>query len=109
MLGRQRSPAAATQAVRGSVGWTTMRAMALLSFRPTLLQVAPESVDRYTPLPQLELLRSLASPLPSQTTFGSEAATATAPTAATASFSNTASKVPPLSAVFIRPPVPRAT
>ena len=86
-----------------------MRAMALLSFRPTLVQVPPESVDRYTPLPQLELFRSLASPVPTQTTLGSEGATATAPMAATASFSKTAWKVAPLSAVFIRPPVPSAT
>jgi hypothetical protein len=54
-------------------------------------------------------LRSFASPVPTQIVFASDGATATAPTAATASFSKIASKLPPLSAVFITPPVPRPT
>ena len=36
----------ATQAVSGCLGCTTMRGMALLSPRPTWLQVAPPSVER---------------------------------------------------------------
>src|SRR5512136_88078 len=102
-LGTQRSPIAATQAVFGSLGWTTMRAMVLLSASPTCVQAPPPSSDRYTPLPQLELLRSFASPVPTQTTFGSDGATATAPTAATGCSAKMASKVPPLSLVFITP------
>src|SRR6185503_1150994 len=99
--GPQRSPMAAAHAVVGSVGWTTMRAIVRLSLSPAAVQVAPASVERYTPRPQPELLRSLASPVPTQTTLGSDGATATAPIEATASPSKTPWKVPPLSVVFM--------
>jgi hypothetical protein len=51
----------------------------------------------------------LASPVPSHITFGFEGATATAPVDATASCSNTPLKLPPLSVVFMSPPVASAT
>src|SRR4029450_13772918 len=107
--GVHRSPVAATPAVPGSVGCTTTRAIARLCARPTCVQVAPASVERYTPLPQAELLRSFASPVPTHTTFGSDGATATAPMEATGCFSNTASNVAPFVLVFTRPPVASPT
>jgi hypothetical protein len=57
--------------------------MALLPVRPDWIQVSPASVERYTPCPQPELLRSLASPVPSQITLAFDGATATAPVDAT--------------------------
>ena len=45
------------------------------------VQVAPESVERYTPSPWETLLRMHASPVPAYTTDGSASATARAPMA----------------------------
>ena len=86
-----------------------MRAMTLLPSSPARVQVEPPSAERYTPLPQLELFRSFASPVPTHTTLASEGAMATAPIEATASFSKIPENVPPLSVVFMTPPVPSAT
>src|SRR5262245_49780391 len=99
----------ATHAVFGSLGWTTIRAIAFAPIRPTRLKVAPESSERYTPSPHDELLRSLASPLPTQTTLASEGATAIAPMAATASFSKIAENEAPALVDFTMPPVPSPT
>ena len=60
-------------------------------------------------MPQPELLRSLASPVPSQMTLGSEGATATAPVEEKSCLSVSAVKAPPLSTVFMSPPCAVAT
>src|SRR5580704_17562419 len=109
VLGIQRSPMTATYAVLGSVGWTTMRAIALLLASPTFFHVVPVSVERYTPSPHVSELRSLASPVPTQTTVGSDGATAMSPIVATFSWAKTGRKVMPLSDVFMTPPIPKPT
>lgn len=86
-----------------------MRAIARVRSRPARVHVAPASVERYTPVPQPLLLRSLASPVPSQTTFAFDGATATAPVETNDSFSVTDENDAPLSVVFIRPPCAAAT
>src|SRR6266404_3211880 len=63
-FGPHRSPRAATYAMLGSVGWTTMRPMWRVSFSPMCVHVLPASSDLYTPLPHDELCRSLGSPVP---------------------------------------------
>src|SRR5258708_40136177 len=50
--------------------------------RPRLRQLRAPSSERYTPSPWETLLRMHASPVPADTTSGSEFETATAPTAA---------------------------
>ncbi len=81
-----------------------MRAMQRLVPRPAAVQVAPPSVLRKTPLPQPELLRSLASPVPAHTTLGSAGHTARAPMEAAPVLSKTGWKLAPASVVFITPP-----
>src|SRR5579864_5668010 len=73
-------------------------------------QPRPPSSDRYTPSPQYVLCRLLASPVPSQTTFGFPRATATAPIVIMAlTWSNTGvHEVPPL-VLLNKPPVALAT
>ena len=87
-----------------------MRGMALL-WRETHLgpggAAVRGAVDAVRPSP--ELLRSLASPVPTQTTLGSEGATATAPMEATGCLSKTGAKVAPAFTVFQTPPVARPT
>ena len=56
-----------------------MRAIVRLSFKPTFCHVSPPSVDRYTPSPEFDEFRSLASPVPTQTTSEFDGATASAP------------------------------
>jgi len=60
-------------------------------------------------LPHDELLRLLPSPVPTQTIFGLFCDTATEPTDATGSLSNTPVQVVPLFVVFRTPPVPTPT
>ncbi|MBK9966572.1 MAG: hypothetical protein IPP07_17485 [Holophagales bacterium] len=79
--------------------------MARLDFSPALFQVAPASVERKTPSPKPALLRSVASPEPTQITRGSEGATATAPIEKTRSSFISGEKVVPAFVVFQRPPV----
>jgi len=67
-------------------------------------QVLPASVDLYMPLPIEIMLRILVSPVPAQTTFGSEIDTASAPIEATSVSSNTGSQFNPPSTVFQMPP-----
>ena len=87
-----------------------MRPMARVSSSPMSVQVSPPSVLRYTPSPQLELWRVLASPVPTQTVRGAEGATATAPMDIIASTpSKTGVHDVPLLALFHSPPLAVAT
>src|SRR5215212_5463658 len=61
------------------------------------------------PLPHDELLRLLPSPVPAHTSFGLFCETATEPTEATDSLSNTPAHVVPLFVVRSTPPVPTPT
>ena len=81
-----------------------MREIRYESPSPMLVQLRPPSVDRYTPSPQ-ELARVLAgSPVPTQTTSGSDGATATAPVEAEPSVLKMGSYVVPWLVVFQTPP-----
>src|SRR5262245_62116922 len=64
-----------------------MRPICPASASPTWRHVAPASVDLYTPSPAETLPRIHAEPMPTYTTFGSDGATATAPTEALPSVS----------------------
>src|SRR4030065_178495 len=58
-----------------------MREMARVFSRPTCRHVLPPSVERYTPSPcDVMTPRTACSPMPAYTTFGSDSATAIAPT-----------------------------
>src|SRR5262245_35887484 len=79
LLAPHSRPTAATYAVSGSVGWTTIRPMWCVAASPQCAHVLPPSPERKTPLPHDTLLRGLASPAPTHTTSGFDGATATAP------------------------------
>ena len=72
--------------------------------RPSSVQVLPASVERYTPCPTEMWLRILPSPVPAQTTFGSDAATASAPIDCTGCPSKIGAQFVPPSVVFQIPP-----
>ena len=105
----QRLPAAATQSVSGSLGCTMIRPTWRVFSSPRRTHVRPPSSERYTPAPQGELCRLLASPVPTYTIRGSEGATATSPIELTASWANSSSQVVPRLDVFHNPPVAAAT
>src|SRR5882724_12935376 len=67
-------------------------------------QVFPPSSDLYAPSPHEELCRLFGSPVPTQTTDGSEGAIAMSPIVDTPSLSNIGSHVVPLLVVFQTPP-----
>src|SRR5215471_14842546 len=71
---------------------------------PVFCHVFPPSSDLYAPSPHEELCRLFGSPVPTQTTDGSEGAMAMSPIVDTASLSNTGSQVVPLLVVFHTPP-----
>ena len=73
----------------GSVGCSTTRAMLPVSRRPRNAQVAPPSVERYTPPPHVLDWRLFCSPVPAQMTFESPAKIARSPK----EFSPVASKI----------------
>src|SRR6476646_2858838 len=80
----------------------TRRAMRSDFSRPMRVQCSPPSTDRYTPSPIDALLRGLPSPVPAETTFGFEGATAIAPIYATVCPSKTGlNVVPPLVVLMI--------
>src|SRR6202166_766409 len=83
--------------------------MCSLSFRPTLLQFSPPSVDLYTPSPTETLFRVQASPEPTQTIFECEGSIATAPIDCTSSRSNTGLYVVPPFTDFHTPPLAAPT
>src|ERR1041384_367064 len=81
------------------------REMASEFWKPTCVHVLPASVDLYTPSPGMMLPRMHDSPIPMNTMFGSDSATATAPTEALLICpSVTDVHVSPPSVVFQRPP-----
>src|SRR5277367_4978735 len=78
--------------------------MCRVASSPILFQVFPPSSDLYAPSPQEELCRLFGSPVPTQTTAGSDGAIAISPIVETPSLSNTGSHVVPLFVVFHTPP-----
>src|SRR5690348_2411809 len=103
-LGFQGLPSTATYTVFGSCGLTTMLEISPASFSPLNCQVLPASGEKYTPRPIRTSLRGLASPVPTQTSFGLDGASATAPIDAASPCLNTLSHLMPLSVVFHTPP-----
>ena len=73
------------------------------------VHVRPASADLYDPSPEYELRALYDSPVPTQTTFGADGATATAPIDDTFWLSKIGSKVVPLFVVFQTPPFRVAT
>src|ERR1039457_5901078 len=92
-----------------SFGSTKIRAMCSESLRPTFVQFSPPSVDLYTPLPTETLLRSHASPVPTQTICEFEGSTVTAPIDCTSVLSNTGLNVVPPFTDFHKPPLAEPT
>src|SRR5574337_333757 len=103
-LGFHGLPSTATYTVSGSFGLTTMFEISPASASPLNCQVLPASGEKYTPRPISTSLRGLASPVPTQTSFGFEGASATAPMDAASPCLNTLSHLMPLSVVFHTPP-----
>src|SRR5438094_778202 len=73
----------------------TTRPTCCESFSPMFFQVLPPSADLYTPSPHEALLRALASPVPTHTTSGFDADTATAPSETVDCWSKTGAQVTP--------------
>ena len=80
------------------------RAIRPVFSRPILFQVLPASVDLKTPQPTEMWLRMNGSPVPAQTTFGSDGATASAPTELTVCSSKIEVQWMPPSVVLNIPP-----
>src|SRR5688572_15638702 len=78
-FGPKGEPSAATQTMSGFVGWTITLPICPASGSPVNCHVRPASTDLYTPRPMITLLLMAALPVPTQTTFGLESATAIAP------------------------------
>src|ERR1700722_1345592 len=104
-LSSHRCPVAQTSTFLPSVGSIKILAMCSLSFRPTLIQFSPPSVDLYTPSPTDTLLRTHDSPVPTQTVFVLEGSIATAPIDCTSSRSNPGLYVVPPFTDFHTPPL----
>src|SRR5436190_9852264 len=83
--------------------------MCSVSFRPTLVQFSPPSVDLYTPSPTETLFRTHDSPVPTQTMLEFVGSIATAPMDCTASRSKTDLKVVPPFTDFQTPPLAEPT
>src|SRR5260370_36067300 len=81
-----------------------MRPMCRVASNPILFQVFPPSSDLYAPSPQEELCRLFGSPVPTQTTDGSDGAIAMSPIVDTPSLSKIGYHVVPLLVVFQTPP-----
>src|ERR1700723_2829311 len=88
-----------------SPGLIRILAMCSLSWRPTLIQFSPPSIDLETTSPTETLLRTHDSPVPTQTFLGFEGSTATAPMDCTLSRSKTGLKVVPPFTDFQTPPL----
>src|ERR1700720_4550273 len=86
-----------------------MRPMWRVAASPVFCQVFPPSSDLYAPSPHDELCRLFGSPVPTQTTEGSDGAIAMSPIVDTASLSNTGVHVVPLLVVFHTPPAATPT
>src|SRR5271165_4733602 len=68
-LSFHKCPVAQTSTSSLSPGFTRILTMCSLSFKPTLFQFSPPSVDLYTPSPIDTLLRNQPSPVPTHTVF----------------------------------------
>src|SRR5207247_5583238 len=108
-FGPQTWPRAATNTTSGFAGSTTMRDIFPTSPSPANLQVLPASGEKNTPRPSTTSLRGLPSPVPTQTRFGLDGASAMAPTDAVGWSLKTASQELPPSVVFQTPPAPAPT
>src|SRR6185437_11974894 len=98
-------PSAQTSTLFVSFGLMRMRAMRPVFGRPMCFQVAPPSVDLYTPSPTMSLGRIVqGSPVPTHTVSGSAGATAMAPMADVSCSSKIGLKVCPPSVDFHKPP-----
>ena len=86
-----------------------MRPTCLLPSSPMCLQVPPPSTDLYTPLPQPDDCRFCGSPVPTQTRFGFDWSSVTAPIELVGWSSKTGVHEVPWFSVFQTPPVPVAT
>ena len=78
----------------GIAGWIRVRGMRPVLSRPISFQVAPASVDLYTPCPT-EMAADFPSPVPAQTMFGSLAAIAREPIDCTGWSSKISTSTPP--------------
>src|SRR6266404_8255616 len=83
--------------------------MCRVASSPIFFQLFPPSSDLYAPSPQEELCRLFGSPVPTQTTDGSDGAIAMSPIVDTLSLSNTGVHVVPLLVVFQTPPAATPT
>ena len=93
------------------MGSMAIRPMPSLSLKPTFCQLAPPSIDRYAPFPSAiyGMAAYVRSPVPTQTTFGSDEATVTHAIASVASRSKMGVQLSPAFVVFHTPPVPAPT
>ena len=88
----------------GSVGWMRTRVMWCASSRPIWRHVRPASSERHMPSPWPTLPRTVFSPPPTYTTFGSHSLTATAPMEPPKKPSVTLDQDSPWSSLFHTPP-----
>src|SRR6185503_13717411 len=108
-LAFHRFPTAATYATFGLLGCARTRPMLRVSVRPTCVQLAPASVERYTPPPHEELCRLFCSPVPAQMIRGSPATIARSPNVLSGNPSKIGAQNVPLFVVFQMPPDALAT
>ena len=97
-------PSAQTTTVLGSCGWMTVRGTRPVFSRPMSAHVLPASIDLYTPWPTEMCERIFPSPVPAQTTLGSDFATASEPIDWTGWPSKSDVQFVPPSTVFQMPP-----
>src|SRR3954463_13132209 len=97
-------PSAHANTMFGSAGSMTTRPMRPVFSSPIRVQVLPASVDLKMPSPMEMWLRIQASPVPAQTTLGSDGATASDPTDETGCWSKIGSQLMPPSRVLKMPP-----
>jgi hypothetical protein len=93
----------------GFVGWTTMRPMCSLCFKPMFVNERPPSSDLYTPSPQPTLRWLLFSPLPTHTVSEREGAIVTQPMLGVPWSSKIGVHDVPAFVVFHTPPYAEAT
>ena len=86
-----------------------MREIWLASPSPMNFHDLPASGEKYTPCPLTTSLRILPSPVPTQTRFGFDGASAIAPIEAVGWSAKTASQESPPSVVFHTPPAAAPT
>src|ERR1044072_3006501 len=106
-LGANGFPIAATSTTSGFFGWMITAPIWPALGRPRWDQVFPASLDLYTPLPTMTLLRMPLDPVPTYTMFGSDSATRMAPIDGVRKKpSETFCQLSPALVVFQTPPPP---